>query len=64
MEAVKRRPAGGRVLLRNVGWETYERLMDEREERRGPRFFYDRGVIEISSPRPRSTRRSPAWLRC
>jgi Uma2 family endonuclease len=50
VEAVKRRPAGGRVLLRNVSWETYERLMDEREERRVPRFFYDRGVMEILSP--------------
>jgi Uma2 family endonuclease len=49
VEAV-RRPAGGRVLLRNVSWETYERLMDEREERPVPRFFYDRGVMEISRP--------------
>ena len=38
------------MLLRNVSWETYERLIDEREERRVPRFFYDRGVMEISSP--------------
>jgi hypothetical protein len=43
VEAVKRRPAGGKVLLRKVSWETYKRLMDEREERRVPRFFYDRG---------------------
>ena len=39
-----------RVLLRNVSWETYERLISEREERRVPRFFYDRGVLEIVSP--------------
>lgn len=38
------------MLLRNVSWETYERLMHEREERRVPRFFYDRGVMEILSP--------------
>jgi Uma2 family endonuclease len=43
-------PAEGRVLLRNVSWETYERLISEREERRVPRFFYDRGVLEIMSP--------------
>lgn len=42
MEAVKS-PAEGRVLLRNVSWETYERFIDEREERSAPRFFYDRG---------------------
>jgi Uma2 family endonuclease len=39
-----------RVLLRNVGWETYERLIAEREERRVPRFYYDRGVLELLSP--------------
>jgi Uma2 family endonuclease len=39
-----------RVLLRNVSWETYQRLIAEREERPVPRFFYDRGVLEIVSP--------------
>ena len=43
-------PAEQRVLLRNVSWETYERLIAEREERPVPRFFYDRGVLEIVSP--------------
>nr|MBA2714118.1 Uma2 family endonuclease [Rubrobacteraceae bacterium] len=43
-------PAEGRVLLRNASWETYERLMAEREERPVPRFFYDRRVLEILSP--------------
>ena len=38
------------MLLRNVSWETYERLIDEREERGVPRFFYDRGELEIISP--------------
>lgn len=49
METVKT-PAEGRVLLRNVSWETYERLIKEREERPVPRFFYDRGVLEVMSP--------------
>lgn len=39
-----------RVLLRNVAWETYERLREERQERPVPRFFYDRGVLELLSP--------------
>ncbi len=39
-----------RVLLRNVSWETYERLIAEREERPVPRFYYDRGVLEVVSP--------------
>ena len=49
METAKS-PAEGRVLLRNASWETYERRMAEREERPVPRFFYDRGVLEILSP--------------
>jgi Uma2 family endonuclease len=46
-------PAEGRVLLRNVSWETYKRLIAEREERPVPRFFYDRGELEIASPSKR-----------
>ena len=49
MEAVKS-PAEQRVLLRNVSWETYERLLAEREESRVPRFAYDRGMLEIMTP--------------
>ena len=37
-------------MLHNVCWETYERLLAEREERRVPRFAYDRGVLEMTSP--------------
>ena len=40
-------PAGGRVLLRGVSWETYERLLDEHNESAGPRFTYDDGFLEI-----------------
>ena len=63
MEVVKG-PPEQRVLLRNVSWETYERLLEEREERRSPRFFYDRGVLEIVSPSARHDRisRIVAWL--
>lgn len=49
MDTVKT-PAEQRVVLRNVSWETYDRLVAEREERPVPRFFYDRGVLEIVSP--------------
>lgn len=49
METAKK-PAEQRMLLQNVSWETYERLIAEREERRSPRFFYDRGVLEFMSP--------------
>jgi Uma2 family endonuclease len=48
-EALKNREEH-RILLPNASWGTYERLLAEREERRSPRFFYDRGVLEIVSP--------------
>jgi len=43
-------PPEQRVLLRNVSWETYERLLAENLERSSPRFTYDRGLLEIMSP--------------
>lgn len=49
METVKS-PAEQKVILHNVSWETYERLMDERGESRVPRFAYDQGELEIMSP--------------
>lgn len=48
-EVLKSAPEG-RVTLRNVGWETYERLVEEDPDRSAPRFFYDRGELEIVSP--------------
>jgi Uma2 family endonuclease len=41
---------GQRVVLRNVSWETYERLLAENLDHSSPRFTYDRGVLEIMSP--------------
>ena len=49
METVES-PAEHRVILHNTSWETYQRLLKERGERRVPRFAYDRGELEIMSP--------------
>jgi Uma2 family endonuclease len=43
-------PPEERVVLRDVSWATYERLLTEQQERTVPRFTYDRGVLEIMSP--------------
>jgi Uma2 family endonuclease len=51
VETVKS-PAGQRVILHNVGWETYERLLADHENSSAPRFAYDRGELEIVSPSP------------
>lgn len=49
METVES-PAEQRVVLHNTSWGTYERLLEERGDRRVPRFAYDRGELEIMSP--------------
>jgi Uma2 family endonuclease len=39
-----------RTLLRNVSWETYERLLADQGDAPSPRFTFDQGVLEIMSP--------------
>ena len=36
-----------RVVLHNVSWETYERLLNEHDGCRSPRFTFDHGELEI-----------------
>ncbi|MCT7986309.1 Uma2 family endonuclease [Laspinema sp. A4] len=43
-------PTGGRVLLQNITWETYERLLNEMGDQRNIRLHYDRGLLEIMTP--------------
>jgi len=40
-------PPEQRVVLSNVSWETYERLLDDYLDSSSPRFTYDQGVLEI-----------------
>ena len=40
-------PAETRLLLHNVSWETYERLLAESIDNGGTRFTYDEGNLEI-----------------
>ncbi len=35
------------VILNNVSWETYERLLEEQGEQGGTRFTYDEGTLQI-----------------
>lgn len=39
-----------RIVLQDVAWETYERLLADHMDSSSPRFAYDRGVLEIVSP--------------
>jgi Uma2 family endonuclease len=49
-------PPEGRVILSNVSWTIYEALLDDHLDQSGPRFTYDRGVLEIMSPSIRHER--------
>ncbi|MCU1267981.1 MAG: hypothetical protein JWM21_4299 [Acidobacteria bacterium] len=40
----------GRVVLHNISWHTYQRLLEERGDCSTPRLTYDRGELEIMSP--------------
>jgi Uma2 family endonuclease len=51
METIKS-PAEQRVVLHNIGWDTYERLLANHENNSAPRLTYDRGELEIMSPSP------------
>lgn len=41
-----------RVLLHNIGWDTYECLLAAQQDSSAPRFTYNRGELEIMSPSP------------
>lgn len=49
MEALQS-PAEHRVVLPNIEWSTYAKVLDSRGELRSPRLAYDRGSLEIMSP--------------
>jgi len=51
METVKS-PVEQRILLSNISWETYERLLADHLDSSVPHFTYDRGLLEIMSPNP------------
>jgi Uma2 family endonuclease len=49
-------PPEQRIVLENITWDVYERLLDAHRDRSVPRFTYDRGSLEIMSPSPEHER--------
>lgn len=43
-------PPEHHIVLHDVSWETYERLLADHTDRSAPRFTYDRGELEILGP--------------
>jgi Uma2 family endonuclease len=50
MATVASPPTEQRIVLHNVAWDTYERLLADHENSSAPRFTYDHGELEILSP--------------
>jgi Uma2 family endonuclease len=42
--------AATRVVLRDVSWNTYQRLLHDLEDHSAPRLTYDEGTLEIMTP--------------
>ena len=49
-------PPDQKIVLRQVHWETYERLLADLADSSSPRLTYDRGTLEIMSPLPEHER--------
>lgn len=49
-----------KIVLRQVHWETYERLLADLADSSAPRLTYDRGTLEIMSPLPEHERHNRA----
>jgi Uma2 family endonuclease len=45
-------PPGQTMVLRDVTWEEFERILEDLGEHRAARVAYDRGILEIMSPLP------------
>ena len=43
-------PPVQQIVLHDISWETYERLLADHANSSAPRFTYDRGELEILSP--------------
>jgi Uma2 family endonuclease len=54
--AVTTPPRADRVVLHNLSWQQFERLLEDIGERRGARVAYDRGTLEIMTPLPEHER--------
>jgi|SRR5436190_1450312 len=50
LEAIAHLPAGGTLIVPDVSWDEYERLVAGLGDRPGVRVTYDQGRLEIMSP--------------
>ncbi|PYV29284.1 MAG: hypothetical protein DMG09_30425 [Acidobacteria bacterium] len=53
LETIETLPAGSTLLLHDVGWVEYEKLLAQLSDSRRFRLSYDRGTLEIMTPSSR-----------
>src|SRR5579885_1128764 len=49
-QSISSSPTSGLMILYDVRWTTYEQLLADHEGRSSPRFTFDCGTLEITSP--------------
>lgn len=52
LEALDRLPDGATLVVHDMSWDDYERLLVDRPERPHLRISYDRGQLEVMGPLP------------
>lgn len=52
LDAINHLPTGSTLVVHQVSWDDYERLVEELSDRHDLRVSYDRGKLEIMSPLP------------
>ncbi len=45
-------PPGQRVVLQDIAWQEFERVLEELGEHRATRIAYENGMLEITAPLP------------
>jgi Uma2 family endonuclease len=51
LEAVRHLPRNGTLLLHNVSWNEYERVLEQFAEKPAYSVYYNNGILKIMSPR-------------
>lgn len=52
LDAIEHLPDGATLVIQQLSWDDYERLLEDLQERPHLRVSYDRGKLEIMSPLP------------
>lgn len=50
--AITQAPAEQRVVLHNISWDAYERILESHANHSTPRLTYDDAELEVMSPLP------------